>query len=195
MEKLHRELIVFAMLTTDAPSSGLPVRTIDLKELSRDVVVSSETLRSGLKKAQWGILHAVLEVFEHVAKGEQFSVPQQPQVGMLDSKKNRYVPVVDPGKDSFRNAVLRGVARCMFEAGHLVKECQAPAKMKPGRKGKGERKSEGTLCGKLFVARKQTQLYCSGTCMSRTLTRKKRARKNSRKRERTGRAKGVRRRG
>jgi len=178
---LLNELRIFAMSSAGAPSSGLEVWPIDLKELPREIVVSSKTLRAALQKAQYGILYAVLDVLERVARRQRVMLRQHWVAGW-DQKRKRYLLGVAPEKDTFRDAVLRGVTRCVLEHGHLLKECQASAKLKPGRKRKDEPKPMQAVCGKLFVARKQTQLYCSGACLSRTLTRKKRARKIGRTR-------------
>jgi len=59
--------------------------------------------------------------------------------------------------------------------GHLLKACQAPSKKRAGRKAKDAvQVVDGGLCGKWFVADKESGLYCSSACASRTLTRKKR---------------------
>jgi hypothetical protein len=155
---LRRELLVFAMHAAGAPSYGLACRDKDEEKL----------------------LEAIAEVLELALRRKESALPMQPRKLRWDSSTGRFYEAVDLEQDTFRNAVLRGLSRRLMECGHLLKECQAPAKVKPGRKRKGEPKPEEAVCGKLFVARKQTQLYCSGACLSRTLTRKKRAEKKVR---------------
>jgi len=133
------------MYAAGISSSGLSVRDIDLAKLSPEIVANSKNLREGLKKAPWGILHAVLDVLERAAKRQRFPLPQQPQAATWHAEKERYVPTVAPQDDTFREAVLRGVARRIFECGHLLKECQAPAKVKPGRKRKGSQSRNGAF--------------------------------------------------
>lgn len=188
---LHRELVMFAMDAAGMGSFGASVRDIDLPKLSPEIVASSKNLREALKKAPWGILYAVLEILERAAARQQVSLPPQPQVADWNPKKQRYVPRFDSTNPRLRDAVLCGVGTRIFECGHLLKMCQAPAKLRTGRKRMGVSKPEQGECGKLFVARKRNQLYCSGTCLSRTLTRKKRAGKEARKPQgRGGRRKG-----
>jgi hypothetical protein len=56
------------------------------------------------------------------------------------------------------------LARVIEEAGHLLKECPAPA----------PRGEAGDTCGIWFVASRPNQEYCSATCQSRATTRAQR---------------------
>lgn len=157
---LRRELAVFAMHTAGTPSFGLRASDKDPQRLLND-------LPDILKKA---------------ARRQTIGFPLKPTALGWNANKGRYVETVDPEQDNFRNAVLRGVKLRLREYGHVLKECQAPAKLRPGRKPKGKPKPEPGVCGRLFVASKQTQLYCpGGACLSRSLTRKKRAAKKANK--------------
>jgi hypothetical protein len=178
--KLYSNLSTFTMLTAGTPLSGLAAREIDMESLSREAIDKSLTLRAALHKNPWGILYAALDMLEKAANREVFQLANQSEVGRWDSAKHRYVRTVDPLHDNARAATLRGVARCLFEHGHLLMACQAPAKMKPGRKAAGRAEELDATCGRLFVARKQTQRYCSGACLSRIMTRKKRAKAQER---------------
>lgn len=184
---LRRGLLVFAMHAAGAPSYGLTASDIDFKPLTIPIVTSSKTMREALKKAQWGVMWAVLDMLERVASRQTFVSPQQETRVQWSEGKRRYVSVIDPARDSFRKAIIRGLTKCVFDNGRLVKECQAPGKVKTGRKRKGESEPMPSVCGKLFVGRKENQLYCSGACLSRTLTRKKRASKKTRGRKIGGR--------
>ena len=158
---LRRELHVFAMHAAGA-ASLLPASDKDLARL----------------------LEAFDGVFRRAARRQAIGFPSQARALGWDASKGRYVDTVDPGQDNFRNAALRGLATRLRECGHLLKKCQAPAKLRPGRKPKGNPRPDPGACGKLFVASKQTQLYCpGGACLSRTLTRKKRAGNKTRKRK------------
>ena len=173
--KVLRDVRDFAMDTSGMASFGAGLRDIDVKAPPREAVVSSKTLREALNKASYGVPFAVLQVLERVARRDIFHLLQQPAAAQWDAAKQRYVPIIDPDRDTFSLATLRGLHQCVFEHGRLLKECQAAAKVKPGRKRKDEPTPTPTICGKLFVAKKQTQLYCSGACLNRTLMRKKRA--------------------
>ena len=158
---LRRELHLFAMDAGEArsvvPSFGLATQDSDAKRL----------------------LSALRRIMGKIRRREALEFPAH--VLSWNASKGGYDDTVDSAQDNFARAVLRGVRRRIRECSHLLKVCQAPAKLRPGRKRKGEPKPEWGVCGRLFVARKRTQLYCSGACLSRTQTRKKRAGKKARK--------------
>jgi hypothetical protein len=157
---LRRELAVFAMHAAGAAS-----------------------LLNATDKDPPKLRDAFADILRRAARRQTIPFLSRPRALGWDASKGRYVETVNPEQDNLRNAVLRGLARRLLECGHLLKECQAPARLRPGRKRKGEPTPEPGVCGRLFVARKRTQLYCSGACLSRTVTRKKRAGKTTKKRK------------
>ncbi len=66
---------------------------------------------------------------------------------------------------SWPERAAHALAGLIGQAGHLLKECPAPAK----------RGGEGETCGNWFVAKRPNQDYCSATCQSRASTRAARA--------------------
>lgn len=82
----------------------------------------------------------------------------------------------DERKESefFETRVAGRLADLIVSHGHLLKKCDAPEKMKRGRKPKNasEQKPRGK-CGKRFVAVKETQLYCSSQCLDRAVAHRK----------------------
>jgi len=99
--------------------------------------------------------------------------PYAPQLSW-NNQNRRYQ--LDERKESefFETRVAQRLGELIVSHGHLLKQCPAPEKMKRGRKPKnaGEQKPRG-VCGKHFVAVKETQLYCSSQCLDRAVAQRK----------------------
>jgi len=74
--------------------------------------------------------------------------------------------------DVFETRVINRLTELLFRYGHLIKICQAPEKIKPGRKAKNAEEKPRGICENRFLAIKKTQLYCSPACLDRALKNK-----------------------
>ena len=95
--------------------------------------------------------------------------PKAPTIGWNESKR-RFERRPDES-EFFETTVINRLGELILGYGHLLKECAAPAKMKPGRKSKnGAEEAPRGKCGKKFIATKDTQLYYSPACLDRALS-------------------------
>jgi len=126
----------------------------------------------------------VLDLFHDTTEQATKRMPiDLPHLGKLtpgllvwDKKKNNYQEIEDPQQHTVTRRVATRLRFLIKNYGRLIKICKAPAKRPPGRKPKRPRakaKSVG-ICSRRFLARKETQLYCSPTCANRVITRRKR---------------------
>jgi hypothetical protein len=92
-----------------------------------------------------------------------------------DKTTERYREVENVNNENFVYRIQERLGNLIKTHGHLLKRCEAHAKMRPGRKPRHNIENETVgVCGNLFVAKKITQLYCSSACLNRAITRKKR---------------------
>ena len=101
-----------------------------------------------------------------------------------DERKGRVDKCPAPDQ-LFETVIFNRLGELILDYGHLLKRCEAPAKMKPGRKPKDGASAEEAPsgpCGKKFVAIKETQLYCTSACLDRALTRRAEKPKTKKKR-------------
>ena len=84
--------------------------------------------------------------------------------------------------DNFVFRIHDKLGRLIESHGHLLKQCTSPAKMRPGRRPKdGPANEPAGECGNLFLASRDTEIYCSPACRSRVVSRRKRARPKGKK--------------
>jgi hypothetical protein len=101
-----------------------------------------------------------------------------------DHRTRRYKKIENKADDTFETCAFRRLGELILTHGHLVKRCDAPAKMKPGRKPKnGRNEAARGKCDTPFVAIKETQLYCSPACLDRALTHRNPPKKNKPKKK------------
>jgi hypothetical protein len=129
------------------------------------------------------LIEAYRSIIDRAVAHEQIGgLPRPSPVLVWDGERYRKQPSFHDV--TFLNLAIGHLAQLVETHGHLLKRCEAPAKMRPGRKPKDKSKDEAVgFCGNLFVARKKTQLYCSSACLNRVLTRKKRAKLGKKKRK------------
>jgi len=123
----------------------------------------------------------MLETFRHMIDFATWrhritGLPRPPAPELAwDAAAQRYRKEFRDRSESFGTRALGELGELLEAYGHLVKRCQAPARLKPGRKKKGAA-AEAGLCNKRFLATRETQIYCSSACLARTVERKKAAR-------------------
>src|SRR5262249_31501336 len=95
-------------------------------------------------------------------RGLTLSTQRMQETLVWDSPAGRFRKESIRHSETFATLALRPLNDLLLTHGHLLKRCEAPAKMRAGRKPRKQTKEEpGGICGNLFVAVKETQLYCS----------------------------------
>jgi hypothetical protein len=109
-------------------------------------------------------------------RGATLTTPRTQETLVWDESIGRFRKESIRQREMFVTLAIRRLNDLLLAHGHLLKRCEAPARMRPGRKPDNAPKSEnGGVCGNLFVAERQTQVYCSIRCSNRAQTRMKRA--------------------
>ena len=117
-------------------------------------------------------------------KRQEIDVLPRPEARRLVWNKllRRYEQDESRLDDNFVFRIENKLGRLIESHGHLIKQCTAPAKMRPGRRPRNGPITEPVgQCGNLFLASRETEIYCSPACRSRVVSRKKRAKPKGKK--------------
>jgi len=116
------------------------------------------------------ILTEFRRIFERAVAHQDIDALKRPQaaVSRWDKDTKRYKQYISDS-EIFETRAIDRLGGLILRFGHLLKACEAPEKMKPGRKAKSETPRPRGKCGNRFLAVKETQLYCSPACLDRAL--------------------------
>lgn len=121
------------------------------------------------------LLHTMIEKAIALQPITETPRPYSPRL-VWDPQTRRYKKDEQKQSEYFETRAAGRLGELILSHGHLLKICKAPEKMKAGRKPKNTVKEKPRgICGKRFLATRETQLYCSSPCLDRALVHKKAA--------------------
>ncbi len=163
LQDLLQEIAVFCRFKSKVPgqgaiSGGSDDEAIDAptEAEAREVLdIFLEMLGKAIRRERIhaGTLKIREEVFWWIWPKSSLALGPKRDQYMLSSR------VVDAVE--WKDLARRAIAHAIVQAGHLLKECPAPA----------PRGDAGEVCGNWFVAKRPNQEYCSATCQTRASTR------------------------